>query len=68
MFDLSNATWFKSSKSGPYTDNCVEVAFVENNVIAVRNSNTPAQGVVLFNDAEWDAFLAGVKDNEFDRG
>jgi hypothetical protein len=57
--------WRKSTRSGPLTDNCVEVAFVEGTV-AVRDSKDPKGPVLLFNAAEWDAFVGGAKDGEFD--
>jgi hypothetical protein len=63
--DLTRATWFKSTRSGPGTDACVEVAFVDD-AIAVRDSKNPAGGTLLFTTAEWDAFVAGAKDGEFD--
>jgi hypothetical protein len=63
--DLSTADWRKSSRSGPYTDNCVEVAFV-NGAIAVRDSKDPSGAVLVFTPGEWDAFVDGAKDGEFD--
>jgi hypothetical protein len=63
--DLSNAVWRKSTRSGPWTDNCVEVAFVDG-TIAVRDSKNPGGPVLVFTSAEWDAFVDGAKDGEFD--
>ena len=63
--DLSDARWRKSNRSGPYSDNCVEVAFV-GAAIAVRDSKDPAGPVLLFTQGEWDAFVGGAKDGEFD--
>jgi hypothetical protein len=63
--DLSRAVWRKSSASGPSCDNCVEVAFVDE-AIAVRDSKHPEGPVLLFTQAEWDAFVGGAKDGEFD--
>jgi hypothetical protein len=63
--DLSQAVWRKSTASGPYSDNCVEVAFI-NEAIAVRDSKHPEGPVLLFTQAEWDAFVGGAKDGEFD--
>jgi len=63
--DLANAVWQKSSRSGPYSDNCVEIAFVDG-AIAMRDSKHPDGPVLLFTPAEWDAFVAGAKDGEFD--
>jgi hypothetical protein len=64
--DLAKAQWRKSRRSGPYTDNCVEVAFVDEG-IAVRDSKNPSGPVLVFTSAEWDAFVGGAKDGEFDR-
>ena len=63
--DLTDAVWQKSSRSGPNCDNCVEVAFVDD-VIAVRDSKRPQGPILLFTQDEWDAFVAGAKDGEFD--
>ena len=63
--DLSTAEWRKSSRSGPYTDNCVEVAFVDG-AIAVRDSKNPGGPVLVFTRGEWDAFVRGAQDGEFD--
>lgn len=63
--NLANAVWQKSSRSGPYSDNCVEIAFVDD-AIAMRDSKDPDGPVLLFTQAEWDAFVLGAKDGEFD--
>ena len=63
--NLEGAGWRKSTRSGPYSDNCVEVAFI-NDAIAVRDSKHPQGPVLLFTQGEWDAFVEGAKDGEFD--
>ncbi len=63
--NLDGAEWRKSNRSGPYSDNRVEVAFVDG-VIAVRDSKNPTGPVLLFTQGEWDAFVEGAKDGEFD--
>lgn len=63
--DLSRAQWFKSTRSGPNSDNCVEVAFIDQ-AIAVRDSKNPQGAALIFTPAEWDAFVGGAKDGEFD--
>jgi hypothetical protein len=63
--DLSRAVWRKSTQSGPFTDNCVEVAFVEG-AVALRDSKNPTGDVLVFTAKEWDAFVDGAKDGEFD--
>lgn len=62
---LSSAAWRKSSHSSN-NDNCVEIAVVHGQV-AVRDSKDPNGPALLFTAAEWDAFLAGARDGEFDR-
>ncbi|MBX6389517.1 MAG: DUF397 domain-containing protein [Frankia sp.] len=64
--DLSPANWRKSSYSS-YHGQCVEVAFLDQGTVAVRDSRDPAGPRLLFTAAEWSAFLAGAKDGEFDR-
>jgi hypothetical protein len=63
--NLANAVWQKSSRSGPVSDNCVEIAFVDG-AIAMRDSKHPDGPVLLFTAEEWDAFVEGAKDGEFD--
>jgi hypothetical protein len=57
--DLDGADWRKSKSTGPDSDNVVEVAFVDG-AIAVRDSKHPEGPVLLFTQAEWDAFVAGA--------
>ena len=63
--NLDSAVWQKSTRSGPYSDNCVEIAFVDG-AIAMRDSKHPEGPVLLFTAEEWDAFVEGAKDGEFD--
>jgi hypothetical protein len=74
--------WFKSSKSGPWTDNCVEVKFNKSTSstysgncvevsscdcgVQVRDSKDRQGTVLTFTHPEWEAFLAGVREGEFD--
>lgn len=43
----------------------IEIAFVDS-YIAMRDSSKPDGPFLIFTQAEWDAFVAGVKDGEFD--
>lgn len=63
--DLTDARWRKSTRSGAYGDNCVEVAFIDG-AIAVRDSKDASGPVLVFTRGEWDAFVGGAKDGEFD--
>lgn len=50
----------------------VEVAIAEGSkegsdyVITMRDAKDPDSPTLIFTPAEWDAFVAGVKDGEFD--
>ena len=63
--DLSTAVWRKSTRSDDDIGGCVEVAILDNGY-AVRNSSDPGGPVLYFTPAEWDAFVGGAKDGEFD--
>jgi hypothetical protein len=57
--------WFKSSRSGPWTDNCVETAKLPDGGMALRDSKDP-DVVLRFTRDEWIAFVGGVNLGEFD--
>jgi hypothetical protein len=63
MTDLSPERWRKSSYSG--SNGCVEVGLGADGV-AVRDSKDPTGPVLRFSAHEWEAFLAGARDGEFD--
>ena len=61
--ESSSAPWRKSSRSG--TNGCVEVAMFDGR-IAVRDSKNRQGPVLEFTPVEWEAFVGGVRDGEFD--
>jgi hypothetical protein len=67
---LAQVQWRMSSFcGGTGTSNgggCVEVAVLRDGRVAVRNSNHPDAGSVLFTRAEMHAWIKGVKTGEFD--
>jgi hypothetical protein len=67
MTDLSATSWRKSSFSMA-NGNCVQTALLPTGEVAVRDSKAPDRGVLVFTPSEWRAFIAGVKDCEFDYG
>ncbi|WP_095213115.1 DUF397 domain-containing protein [Frankia sp. AvcI1] len=66
-YDLSGAAWRKSSHSNA-DRNCVEVAFLGDGSVAVRDSKDSGNGpALIFTSSEWAAFMGGVIDGEFQR-
>jgi hypothetical protein len=62
----AGAYWIKSSLSFSNGD-CVEVTGLPDGSIGVRDSKDIRGPVLRFTPAEWDAFLGGVRNGEFDR-
>lgn len=56
--------WFKSSFSA--AGNCVEVAHLPGGGVAVRDTKDRAKAAHVYTRPEWEAFLAGVRNGEFD--
>jgi len=63
--NLTGLQWRKSTRSGGNND-CVEAADLPNGGMAVRDSKDPDGPILCFTAAEWEAFVVGVKDGEFD--
>ncbi|ANZ38250.1 DUF397 domain-containing protein [Lentzea guizhouensis] len=65
--DLSGAVW-QRPPGPPSEGGDAEIAEVRHTdgatYIAMRNSQRP-ESVLVFTMSEWDAFLAGVRDGEF---
>lgn len=61
---MLDQTWRKSTRSG---DNgaCVEVRRVDD-TIEVRDTKDRSKPPHVYTLAEWDAFIGGAKDGEFD--
>ncbi len=61
----SDSYWVKSSLSFS-NGNCVEVASLRGGEIGVRDSKDSEGPVLRFTSDEWDAFVGGVQNGEFD--
>ncbi|MEU7002800.1 DUF397 domain-containing protein [Nonomuraea sp. NPDC046570] len=61
---MDGVSWRKSSFSNTNGE-CVEFARVADGVL-IRDSKNPSGPVLAFTPGEWRAFLAGVRQSEFD--
>jgi hypothetical protein len=61
---MKHMNWHKSSHSTAQ-GNCVEVAPLPGGAV-VRDSKDPAGPALRFSADAWRAFIAGVRDGEFD--
>jgi hypothetical protein len=61
----SGLDWVKSSLSFS-SGNCVEVASLPDGGVGLRNSRHPEGPVLQFTPGEWQAFIGGAHNGEFD--
>ncbi|WP_328687559.1 DUF397 domain-containing protein [Streptomyces caniferus] len=64
-FDLSTATWRKSSYSDQNGGDCIEVADDAPGIVPVRDSKTPHGPALVFPAAGWASFVDAVKNSHF---
>lgn len=66
--DLDDARWRKSSFSGSASSGsgCVEVAFLGDDGVALRDTKDRSLPPHRYSGREWAAFIAGVRAGEFD--
>jgi hypothetical protein len=62
---LRSARWRKSRHSNPSGD-CLEAAKLPTGNVAIRNSRDPDGPALIFTPSEWDAFVRGARDGDFD--
>ncbi|MBF5000561.1 DUF397 domain-containing protein [Nocardia sp. BSTN01] len=62
--DLAEANWFKSTRSTGGKE-CVEVAWLANGAVGLRDSKNPTGPALVFASHEWDAFNEGLKAGRF---
>ncbi|MEU9889689.1 DUF397 domain-containing protein [Sphaerisporangium sp. NPDC051011] len=63
MVDVTGAKWVKSSYSGDEGD-CVEIAALHGDGMAIRDSKRPHGPVLRIPAAEWVAFRSSLKSGE----
>jgi hypothetical protein len=65
MSTPATAVWRKSTYSNP-NNNCLEVALLPDGGAAVRDGKQHSASPILqFSKKEWEAFIAGVSDGQF---
>ncbi|WP_017608460.1 DUF397 domain-containing protein [Nocardiopsis xinjiangensis] len=64
--DTTDAVWMRSSLSEESSEAIVEVAEFDDGFRAVRDGKSPEKGTLFFTPAEWEAFVLGARDGEFD--
>jgi hypothetical protein len=62
MSEVESPQWRRSSRCTGGT--CVEVAMVDGQYL-IRDGKNPEVAAHMFTEAEWLAFVAGVKNDEF---
>ncbi|WP_280363400.1 DUF397 domain-containing protein [Nocardia wallacei] len=62
----ADVEWFKSSYSGGDKE-CVEVAFLPNDLVGVRDSKARSGPALVFSGSEWSAFTAAAQRGDFNR-
>jgi uncharacterized protein DUF397 len=73
--DLNAQAWHRSGRGDQGTgDGAIEIAFVaepgtgRTEWVLMRVGGDPAGRVLVYDRREWECFLAGVRDGEFDDG
>jgi hypothetical protein len=61
---LYRAVWRKSRRSNP-SGNCVEIATLDGEQVAMRNSRHPDGPALIFPRSDWDAFIGGAQEGDF---
>jgi hypothetical protein len=66
--EMTSAVWHISTKSDGNGGNCVEAGPLadDSRRVAVRHSHQPNGPMIIYTQAEWKAFVAGVREGEFD--
>jgi hypothetical protein len=66
--ELAGVAWHISTRSDSGGASCVEAGPLADGSgrVALRHSRNPDGPTIVYTRAEWEAFLAGARDGEFD--
>jgi Domain of unknown function (DUF397) len=64
QYDISSTSWITSRACN--NSACVQVAYLPDGLVALRDSKDTAKQAHVFDRQEWAAFIAGVKAGDFD--
>ncbi|WP_233162209.1 DUF397 domain-containing protein [Glycomyces salinus] len=64
-FDPATAKW-KRTPTVSGAEGTLEIGYGENGLIGLRLADQPEGVILIYTPEEWDAFLEGVRDGEFD--
>lgn len=63
--DAGALEWIRATDDPDPRAECIEIAFGEGDLVYLRQSEEP-DTVVTTTQAKWDAFVLGVRNDEFD--
>lgn len=61
--DASTPQWFTSSFSGGNGNGCIEIAFLPDGTVALRDTKDRTRPAHHYSPAAWDAFLTTTRAN-----
>ena len=64
--DLAAQAWQRSGRGDGQGNGAIEVAFTNASWVLMRVTGDPEQRVLVFDRHEWDCFLDGARNGEFD--
>ena len=64
-FDTAAARWERTTHEDG-TPAALEIGYADNGLVALRMAEDPEGDILIYTPSEWEAFVEGVRDGEFD--
>jgi hypothetical protein len=64
-FDTATARWERTTHEDG-TPAALEIGYADNGLVALRMAEDPDGDILIYTPSEWEAFVEGVRDGEFD--